>query len=200
MGLTEWLAHLLNPLRGYCDEWCLHVWEAAGTWFAGLATFGAVLVSLMLARRDLIRLRVSAGHRIAVQPGDAEPFPEFLSIAVRNVGSRPAVVEGIGWRRRPWRKLHGYQLWYPTAGYPGPPAKVDPGGACYFKLPLDDPQVKWGEWFLKDFVGRWPRIGAYFIRVLAWTPAGDQFSAFLEPSLRKWLVEKAASMKAGRLN
>jgi len=37
--MIDWLAHLLNPLCDYCDEWCLPVWEAAGTWFAGLATF-----------------------------------------------------------------------------------------------------------------------------------------------------------------
>jgi hypothetical protein len=49
--------------------------------------------------------------------------------------------------------------------------------------------------FVRDFVGPWYRIGVHLIRVIAWTPSGTQCSAFLEPSLKQWLVAKAASMQ-----
>jgi hypothetical protein len=81
-------------------------------------------------------------------------------------------------------------------GFPGPPATIAPGDAHHFKLPLSHTEMQWGEWFVKDFVGRWPRFGVHFIRVQAWTPAGDSFTAPLEPSLREWLVKKAATMRA----
>ncbi len=81
--------------------------EVAGAWFSGLATLAAVILSLVLARRDRIQLRISAGHRITVGPGAIEPYPNFLFIQVRNVGNRMAKIDGIAWRKRPWLKLHG---------------------------------------------------------------------------------------------
>jgi hypothetical protein len=54
--------------------------------------------------------------------------------------------------------------------------------------------MQWGEHFVKDFVGHWPGIGVHLIRVMAWTPAGAKCSAFLEPSLKHWLVGKAEAM------
>lgn len=194
--MPHWILHALAPVNALCDDWCLHFWEVVGVWFTGLATFGAVVVSLLLARRDRIRMTISAGHRIMVGPGAEEPYREFLIIRIRNVGGRPATIEGISWRRRPWRRLHALQIFDPTGGYPGPPATIDPGKSHSFSLPLSHTEMQWGEWFLKDFVGRWPALSVHFIRVIAYTPAGDQCSAWLEPSLKEWLVKKAASMKA----
>jgi hypothetical protein len=185
----NWLQDALTPLRPLCDEWCLHVWEVAETWLAGFATLAAVLVSLSLARRERVQLRVSAGHRIVVGAGAAEPYPQFVIIRVRNPGARNAIVEGIGWRRRPWRKLHGYQ----TFGFGGPPADVNAGASREFFISLDDAELNWGGEFVRDFVGRWPRLAVRLIRVQAWTPAGDLFSAPLDSSLREWLVAKANS-------
>ncbi len=193
--MLNWLLHAIEPVQAVCGAWCLHFWEVVGVWFTGLATFAAVVVSLVLARREGIRIKVSAGHRLLVQAGAGPPWPELLVITVRNVGSRRAVVEGASWRRRPWSKLHGYQEFAPTMGYPGPPATIEPGDSRDFALPLGDQQVQWGENFVRDFVGRWPRIAVHLIRVIAWTPSGARRSAFLEPSLKQWLVAKAKSMQ-----
>jgi len=192
--VLKWLLHALDPVQAVCGNWCLHFWEVVGVWVTGAATFAAVVVSLVLARREGIRIEVSAGHRLLVQAGQQPPWPELVVITVRNVGSRSAKIEGLGWRRRPWRKLHGYQQFDPTAGFPGPPAVIEPGDSRSFSLPLNDYQMQWGEHFVRDFVGRWPIIGVNFIRVIAWTPAGTRCSAFLEPSLKEWLVAKAQSM------
>ncbi len=195
--MPKWLLHSLEPVQAVCGDWCLHFWEVVGVWFTGLMTLAAVIVSLALARREGIRLKVSAGHRLLVQQGQEPPWPEVLMITVRNVGSRRAVIEGAGWRRRPWSKLHGYQEFAPTMGYPSPPAACEPGESRSFALPLGDQQMQWGEHFVRDFVGGWPRVGVHLIQVIAWTPAGTRCSAFLEPSLKQWLVAKAKSIQSG---
>jgi hypothetical protein len=194
--MIDSVMQVLEPFRPACDQWCLLAWETAGVWLSGLATFAAVVVSLLLARRDRIHLKISAGHRILIGPGSTQPYPQLLSILIRNVGTRPATVESIAWRKRPWRKLHGLQTFHPTAGYPGPPANIQPGQSHNFMLPLDAQGVEWVESFLRDFVGRPPWIGVHFVRVIAYTPAGDQFSASMESSLKKWLLEEAKRLKA----
>jgi hypothetical protein len=188
--MLHWIMHLLDNGHSVCDEWCLHFWEVVGIWFTGAATFAAVLISLVLARREGIRLTVSAGHRDIVGPGSTRPFPEVLAITVRNVGSRPAIIEAVGWRRRPWGRQYAIQFFDPEGGHPGPPVKIDAGNRHTFTLPLDGIRVKWAEWFLQDFVGARPWLSLSLIRVIAYTPAGDQCSAFLEPSLKKWLIDK----------
>ena len=87
--LRDWFFHLLNPVNTVCDEWCLYFSKIVGIWFTGIATFAAVLVSLALARREGARMTVSAGDRDVLGSGSRPPFPEVLSITVRDIGSRP---------------------------------------------------------------------------------------------------------------
>jgi hypothetical protein len=155
--MLKWLMHLHHG-QSVCDDWCLHFWEVVGIWFTGTATFAAVVVSLVIARREGIRIKVSAGHRIVVGPGSQPPYPEILAITVRNVGSRPAIIEGIGWRRRPWGTLGGYQLFDPEGGHPGPPVKIEAGNRHTFKLPIGGSR-QWGNWFVREMVGSNPKIG-----------------------------------------
>lgn len=51
MSLIEWWRHALDPVNAICSEYCLHFWEVIGIWLAGVATFGAVFISLYLARQ-----------------------------------------------------------------------------------------------------------------------------------------------------
>jgi hypothetical protein len=169
------------PLLGGCGR----------VWFTGFATFAAVVVSLQLARREGIRMTVSAGVRDLVRPGTEPPFPKVLSITVRNIGSRPAPIEGVAWRRRPWSSRYAYQLFDPEGGFPGPPVTVDVGKSVTFILPLSDSRrIRWGDEFLDNFAGRYPSLGVRLVRVHAWTPAGHRCSSFLESSLRQWVIDK----------
>jgi len=75
----------------------IQVWNAIGTWVAGIATFAAVLVSLYLARRgDRIRLKLFAGLWLVIR-GDGSPPEEHLNISVTNLGDRSVTVETVGW-------------------------------------------------------------------------------------------------------
>ncbi len=75
----------------------IEVWNAVGTWFAGLATFGAVVFSLFVLRRsEKVRLRVTVGLRTVI--GGAAPRQEIVSIHMTNLGDRAATIMNISWR------------------------------------------------------------------------------------------------------
>ena len=76
----------------------LQLWNAIGTWVAGVATTAAVIVSLHLARQgDRIQLRVSVGLRL-IFAGDGTPPEEQIGFSVTNLGSRNLTVNSVGWR------------------------------------------------------------------------------------------------------
>ena len=75
----------------------IQIWNAVGTWVAGIATFAAVLVSLNFARRsERVRLKVFAGLRLVIR-GDGTPPEEHLNIGVTNLGDRAVTVNTVGW-------------------------------------------------------------------------------------------------------
>lgn len=74
----------------------IQLWNAVGTWLAGLATFAAVVVSLYLSRRpSQVRLKATVGLRDLV--GNGFPAQEVLQFAVTNHGERPVTISNIGW-------------------------------------------------------------------------------------------------------
>lgn len=76
----------------------ISIWNAAGTWVAGIATLLAVLVSLHLARRsERVRIKGTAGLRL-IFAGDGTPAEEHLQIGVVNHGDRVVIVNSVGWR------------------------------------------------------------------------------------------------------
>ena len=75
----------------------LQLWNAIGTWVAGIATFAAVVVSLWLAGRgERIDLLARVGLR-SIFAGDGSPPVQALSFDVTNRGHRPVTVVSIGW-------------------------------------------------------------------------------------------------------
>jgi hypothetical protein len=76
----------------------IQVWNAVGTWLAGIATFAAVVVSLYLARKaDRVRLQANAGIRL-IFAEDGSPPEEHVGISAVNRGDRPMTINSIGWR------------------------------------------------------------------------------------------------------
>ena len=74
----------------------IQLWNAIGTWVAGIATFCAVIVSLHLARRvEKVRLRTRVGIRQMFQ-GDGTPGQELLEFHITNLGDRPVTVVSLG--------------------------------------------------------------------------------------------------------
>ncbi len=75
----------------------IQIWNAAGTWVAGIATFLAVVVSLHLARKaDSINIKANVGVRLLFE-GDGTPAEENVGFVVTNLGAKPVNVVSVGW-------------------------------------------------------------------------------------------------------
>ena len=75
----------------------IQIWNALGSWLAGIATFAAVVASLYLARKgEKVRLKVFAGLRLIFR-GDGSSPEEHLNIGVTNLGDRPTTITSVGW-------------------------------------------------------------------------------------------------------
>lgn len=75
----------------------IQIWNAVGTWLAGITTFAAVIVSLYLARKaDRVHLQANAGIRL-IFAGDGSPAEEHVGISAVNKGDRPVTINSIGW-------------------------------------------------------------------------------------------------------
>lgn len=158
-------------------------------WLSAAGTFSAVALSLYLARRDKnVRLKVSAGHRIIVGPGSREPYPEYLSIYVVNIGHRDAQVINIGWKVGLFKKQYAVQSTMNDGMSSNIPVRLRDGDEAKFLIPLNN-ETNW----LKDFGNKmlppFPRLNSHFIKIQAHTSLGETFEAKIEKSLRKKLLE-----------
>lgn len=93
----------------------IQIWNAIGTWVAGLATFAAVVVSLYLSQQSSrVKLKAVVGLRLLV--GRGVPKEEVLQFSVTNQGDRPVTISNIGWvigkgtKRRNAIQLFGSQF------------------------------------------------------------------------------------------
>lgn len=82
-------------------DWTM--WSAIGQLAAAVATVAAVIASLYIANQGTkSRLKVTTGVRLIIIPGQTAPYPEIISIDVRNTGIRDVHVDQIGWRAGKW--------------------------------------------------------------------------------------------------
>jgi hypothetical protein len=89
-------ASLIVGLKMTLDQQ-IQIWNAVGTWLAGIATFSAVVVSLHLARKtERVKLRVTVGLDL-IFLGDGSPADKHVGFTVVNLGERPVNVVSIGW-------------------------------------------------------------------------------------------------------
>lgn len=184
--------------------------EVAGQladWLSAIGTTGAVIVALWLARREhSMRLKISAGIRLLITPGDSrEKPPEFLVIRVVNVGIRTATISAIGWRAGVLRKRYAMQL-------VGTSNELLAEGVTNPPLPLTLAEGQTGNWCVRiggsgDWLLRFARdfcngpafaISSHFLVTQVSTTMGRTFKAPVEPELRRRLVEAAKA--ARRLN
>jgi hypothetical protein len=175
----------------------LQILNTIGIWLAGVGTLSAVIVSLYLARRDSkVQLKVSAGHRVLVTPGQ-KGTPDYCSIRVVNVGFRPATITGIGWRVGFFRKKYGIQT---VHGHPVSsklPIKLEHGDEANYLIGFlgDGSYPNWIDEFPKSFLPGNPKISSLTLRVQAYTSVGKTFESKIERGLRQRLVEFALKQK-----
>jgi hypothetical protein len=162
-------------------------------WFSAVATLLAVIVSLYLSLRDSrIRLRVNVGIRqvlVGEGPHIGKNAPEFLFIAVTNVGRRTAKVTGLYWNNPLIRRYYLLQMPGELPLSAQIPVQLGDGDEAHITMSLE-------EWFEANDPVKfarflpWPRLlTARFLRMRVQTSTRRTFNVALEKELRQRLVQ-----------
>ena len=160
----------------------INVWNAVGTWVAGVATFSAVLVSLYLARRsEHIRIKVTAGIR-EIYAGDGTPAEEHVEISVVNHGDRVVTVNSVGWKIST-RKNARFCI-QPVSGKwtQDYPRQLAHGEQATFLVSFKA-TPNWLSDFAKGFVGDMSNKNLKTLRALVHTSLGQTIEAIPESNL-----------------
>jgi hypothetical protein len=162
-------------------------------WLSALGTLLAVIVSLWLARRDSsVRLKVHVGIRkifverkIYERPAEE---PDFLLIAVTNVGRRVVTVTGLLWKNRLVPRLWVFQMPGEAPLSAQLPIRLQDGDEADFAMPLSGLAAVNESADFKALIPR-PRILTIrFLRMLVRTSTGELIASPLEKELRKWFL------------
>ena len=88
----------------------IQLWNAIGTWVAGIATLAAVLVSLWLANHSKrVRLKINLSMMVSFI-GDGSPGQRFVGFTVANISERSVTISSICWQVGKKKEMrHAYQ-------------------------------------------------------------------------------------------
>ena len=109
-------------------------WMMFATWFAGAATFSAVILTLYISNRKPVpSLKIdTSASIISPIPGISQ---QGYSITVANIGSSPAVLSSIHWECGGKQKF--VQFFTPNVSSPMP-KKLEHGESAFFFFEVDD--------------------------------------------------------------
>jgi hypothetical protein len=152
----------------------IQLWNAIGTWVAGIATFLAVVVSLYLSgKSERVRLKcfVNISSLIA---GDGSPAERNVVFGIVNLGNRPVTINSIGWRigrRSSVRECVQVVGGLYSSQYP---IQVAHGDTARFLVPLNE-SINWGPTFAERFVIDVTNKNLKSLRALIHTSVGQTF-------------------------
>lgn len=160
-------------------------------WVSAFGTIAAVIVALYLSIREKrIRLRISAGYRLLIIPGEKlNKKNEFLVINIVNVGYREAIITNIGWKVGLLKKQLGVQIPIEDGFSDKIPTKLKEAEVANYYIPLNE-TTNWIENFSKNFLQPYPRIRLRFTKVQVFTSIGKKFEAKIEKDLAKKILER----------
>lgn len=109
-------------------------WMMFATWFAGAATFAAVVLTLYIAnRKPVTSLKITASAAI-ISPASGIAQQGY-GITVANIGSSPAVVSSIHWECGGKQK---FAQFFALGVSSQMPKKLEHGESAFFFFELDD--------------------------------------------------------------
>ncbi|EFC1954644.1 TPA: hypothetical protein ACYRTT_000698 [Escherichia coli] len=171
-------------------------WTMLGTWFTGLATFGAVVTSLYFGFRiPKPKLKIVVGERDIITAGVSSSIEHGISIHITNHSLQTAVIEKIVWKMKNNRWLFqqfGDQLSETL------PKKIEYGQGCNLWIKtslLGDEPLQDGNWFvdvaqaLHKYNAKPKQLKCYVI-----TSTGQKFNAKPEKSIVARLNEEIKNM------
>lgn len=150
-------------------------WSMIGTWFAGIATFGAVWVSLHIANRKPRIYLTARASLSATITGDYSQIG--LGVDVANISAMPITISGIYWVDR--KTLRMFQIFgdHPSAKLP---TKLEYGESAFYFIGFSEHE----DW-LKIFKGELIRknVNLKNLRVMVKLSSGDEFPFKLDKEL-----------------
>ena len=136
----------------------INLFNALGAWVAAIGTISAVIVALYLARLDrIIRVRLSAGHRIVGTGTDMSKFQDNCSIKAVNMGYRKVTITGVGWRVGFFKKRI-YEQILSMPPYPSTmPITLADGEEATWFIPFKtlDAHPNWIDTFPQEILGKY---------------------------------------------
>lgn len=148
-------------------------------------------MSLYLANRySRPQAQLTVGHRIAIEPGVKDFFPEYIQFHVVNTGERPITITQIGWKVGLWRKRYAVQMFETMASSPLP-VELSHGQEAKWMVPLNAREEHWLLRFAKSMLLPHLRINCFTLRGQAFTSLGHVFESKPERGLLSKLREAA---------
>lgn len=169
----------------------ISVWNAVGTWVAGITTLLAVIVSLHLARRsEKIRIKGTAGLRV-IFAGDGAPAEEHVQIGVVNHGDRVVIINSVGWRVG--KKVDARFCIQPVSGHwtQDYPRQLAHGEQASFLVSFKTIPA-WPDHFAKTFIRDVSDKNLKTLRALIHTSLGQTIEVVPEKDLLQRLREAAS--------
>lgn len=172
----------------------INLFNAFGAWIAAIGTISAVIVALYLARLDrIIRVRLSAGHRLVGTGSDMSKYQDHCSIKAVNMGSRKVTITGVGWRVGFFKKRI-YEQILSMPPYPSTmPITLADGEEATWFLPFNsmDEHPNWIDTFPQEVLGKYPYWTSKSLRIFVYKSVGKPIIAHIEKPLRDRLVVAA---------
>lgn len=166
-------------------------------WLSAVGTISAVITSLYLSRKDrIVNLEIIADCRFIEQMGNNQLFistddsPDALVVYITNIGHREAVVNSIFWKWGIFKKKYAIQnimenMW--TSEFP---KRIKDGEIAHYCFPKSS-EYDWVKNNGVNFVGRFPWLESFFIKVIVKTSIGKDFEARIGPLARRMIIEEA---------
>jgi hypothetical protein len=174
----------------------INLFNALGAWVAAIGTISVVIVALYLARLDrIIRVRLSAGHRLVGTGPVVSKYQDHCSIKAVNMGSRKVTITGVGWRVG-FVKKRIYEQILSMPPYPSTmPITLADGEEATWLIPFDsmDEHPNWIDTFPREVLGKYPNLASKSLRIFVYKSVGKPIIANIEKPLRDRLV--AAALK-----
>lgn len=176
------------------DDSTYRLLSVAGSWLSGIATFGAVLISLWLARHtNSIKLNIIANHVQIIDP-ITNNFLDYAQIKIVNRGVRPAKITSIHWRVGILKKQEAVQF-FGDEYSDNLPKMLNEGEDAILLLKFYDNEgnKNWIKSLSKELLAPTPKLRAATMKLVVYTSVGQTFKKRIDKTLRKAFVNSASS-------
>ena len=186
---------MTEPVFLGMDKSTWDIVNGLANWFAAFGSVAAAAVALYIANRSgRPTAQLTVGHRISIEPGTKEPYPQFAVFQIVNTGDRPIRIVQIGWKIR-WPKTRAAVQMYEQSLSSALPIDLSHGQEASWYVPLDAREIPWLEYFAKRMLVPHHGVSIWSLRAQAFSSVGFVFSCKPEEGLLRRLRDACTKVK-----